>query len=62
MSRQVRSQKELSRILTNERRLHNEFAFHQATHKQQILRKEYSNPHFVQNFSWKTDGSVLRYQ
>jgi hypothetical protein len=62
MSRQARSQKELSKVLASERRLHNEFAFHQTSHKQHILRKEYSNPHFVQSFSWKTDAGMLRYQ
>lgn len=62
MSKQVRSQQELSRILSSERRLHNEYTYHQATHKQQILRKEYANPLFVQNFSWKTDANMLRYQ
>jgi hypothetical protein len=62
MSKETNSQRQLSRILGDERRLGKEYAFQQSSHRQQILRKEYSHPHFLQAFSWQTEGHMLRYQ
>lgn len=62
MSRKAKGQSELAKVMAMERRLGNEYSFNQQYHRQQILRKEHENSHFVQSFSWKVDGHLLKYQ
>lgn len=62
MSKRAKGQSELAKVMAMERRLANEYSFNQQYHRQQILRKEHENSHFVQSLSWKTDGHLLKYQ
>ena len=62
MSRKPSHKQTLSSILSSERRLIGDYNHHQQMTKQQILRKEHSDHHFVQTFSWKYEGHLLKYQ